>query len=113
MSLSLSESFTNDAATGTASYPTSGASGTATSANATVSVVYDAASRTYTITNGARSQSFAQGDIDLPSTTSRITVFKKTSGTTTDTLTLTKPGTSGILIYRYVGGGYWQRTVTG
>lgn len=113
MSLSLSESFTNDAATGTASYPTSGASGTATSANATVSVVYDAASRTYTITNGARSQSFAQGDIDLPSTTSRITVFKKTSGTTTDTLTLTKPGTSGILTYRYVGGGYWQRTVTG
>lgn len=113
MALSLSESFTNDASTGTASYPTSGASGTATSANATVSVVYDAASRTYTITNGARAQSFAQGDIDLTTTTSRITVYKKTSGSTTDTLTLTKPGTSGILTYRYVGGGYWQRTVTG
>jgi hypothetical protein len=78
-----------------------------------MSVVYDATSRTYTVTNGARSLAFTPAQIDAASSTPQITVYKRTSGTTADTLTLTKPGTSGRLTYKYVGAGFWQRTVDG
>lgn len=113
LTLTQSESFTNDATTGSVNYPKSGGSGTSTSATANISIVFDAASRTYTITNGARTQSFGSANLDAAASNSQISVFKKTSGTTTDTLTLTKPGTTGALNYKYVGGGFWQRTVDG
>ena len=111
--LTLSETFTNDAATGTVNYPKTGDSGTSTAAASSVSVVFDATSRTYTITNGARSQSFATANIDTTASTSQLTVYKRVTGNTTDTLTLTRPGQAGRLTFRYVGGGFWQQTIDG
>jgi hypothetical protein len=64
------------------------------------------------ISTGGRTAVFSPGDIDNTLSTAQATVYVKKSGSTTDTLTLTKPGTSGHLTYQYVGGGYWQRTVT-
>jgi hypothetical protein len=63
------------------------------------------------ITVGGRSQTFAPGDIDSAASSASATAYVKTSGATTDSLTLTKPGTSGPFTYQFVGGGYWQRTV--
>ncbi|WP_226698940.1 transferrin-binding protein-like solute binding protein [Qipengyuania gaetbuli] len=40
-------------------------------------------------------------------------VYVKRSGDRTDSLTLTRPGTSGPLTYRYVGSAFWQRTNIG
>lgn len=106
----LSESFTNDGAAGTVNYPKSGAGGTTSAAAANLSFIYDATTRTYSVTEGSNNQSFAPGTKDAALSNSQITVYKRTSGTTTDTLTLTNPGTSGALTYKYVGGSYWQRT---
>lgn len=113
LNLTQSENFTNDAATGSGTYDNGGGGTAASAGPATLTVAYDAGSRTYTITNGGRSLAFAPSHIDAPSSNSAITVYKRTSGTTTDTLTLTKPGTSGKLTYRYVGSGFWQRTTQG
>lgn len=113
ITLNQSENFTNDAAVGTASYPTFSGNGTSSTSAGPVQVSYDAATRTYTLTSGARSQAFAPGNIDTAQSSGAATVYTKTSGTTTDTLTLTKPGTTGPLTYKYVGAAVWQRTVTG
>lgn len=40
-------------------------------------------------------------------------VYVKTSGSVTNSLTLTRPGTSGPLTYQYVGSAFWQRTNVG
>lgn len=109
----VSETFATDASTGTVNYPKSGAPGTASAAVSTISVAYDAATSSYTITAGSRSQQFGPANIDASTTGPQITVYKRVSGTTTDTLTLTKPGTSGSLTYQYVGAGFWQRTIDG
>ena len=113
LNLTKSETFTNDGVTGSASYPNSGTNGTTSSAKATIGIVYDAATKTYTITNGSRSRAFASGTIDGALSNSKQNVFKIVNGSTTDTLTLNKPGTSGALTYKYVGAGFWQRTTTG
>lgn len=43
-----------------------------------------------------------------------LAVYKVVDGSATDTLSLTAPGTSAqSLIYKYVGGGFWQHTVAG
>lgn len=60
-----------------------------------------------------RTLTFLAGDIDAAQTTAELTVYKKVSGSTTDTLTLTKPGSAGRFTYTYVGGAFWQRTVQG
>lgn len=109
----LSESFTNDAATGSASYPKSGATPTRSASQSNATIVYEAATQKYTVSVGSRSQSFLPSDIDNAQSTSAITVHVKRSGTTTDSLTLTKPGTSGRFTYKYVAGGFWQKTVDG
>jgi hypothetical protein len=108
----VSESFTNDATTGTVSYPTSGAAGTSTAAATTLTVSYDAGSNSYLISVPGRSQTFRPGDRDAAQSSAASTVYVRTSGSTTDSLTLLNPSTTaGPLAYRYVGAGYWQRTV--
>ena len=109
----LSESFTNDAATGSASYPKSGATPTRSASQSTATLVYEAATQKYTVSVGSRNQSFLPSDIDNAQSTSAIAVYVKRSGSTTDSLTLTKPGTSGRFTYKYVAGGFWQKTVDG
>lgn len=109
-----SESFTNDAATGSVSYPTSGTSGTSTAAQSSLAVSYDASASSYTISLPGRSQTFRPSDRDPAASSSSADVFVRTSGTTTDSLTLLKPSTAGgPLAYRYVGAGFWQRTING
>lgn len=109
-----SESFVNDAASGTASYPLTGAAGTSNAAPATLTVSYDAAAGSYAITTAGRSQTFLPSDRDAAQSSGAVSVFIKTNGSTTDSLTLNKPSaTPGTLAYRYVGLGFWQRTVEG
>jgi len=94
--------------------PTNGTAGTTSGGPSTLSVSYDATSKDYTISVAGRSQTFAPGDINASkSSSSGATVYIKTSGSTTDSLTLTNAGTSGALTYEYVGAGFWQRTVQG
>lgn len=106
----MSENFTNDAASGSASVPKNGSAGANSMAFATVGVSYDASSQRYTISSSERTQSFSASDRDATQSNSAIDVYIRKSGNTTDSLTLTKPGTSGPLRYRYVGAGFWQRT---
>jgi len=109
----LSESFTNDAASGTATYPKNGGRPTTSAAAASATIVYEASSQKYTLTVNGRTQSFLQSDVDRTQSSAAVTVYVKTSGGTTDSLTLTNAGTSGRFTYRYVAGGFWQRTADG
>ena len=112
-SLTYSESFANSTASGVVSFPTSGAAPTASAGAATATIAYDAATRGYTLTVGTRSQTFLPANLDASQSSAQLAVYTKTNGSTTDTLSLTKPGTSGRFTYQYVGGGFWQRTITG
>ena len=71
----------------------------------------DATNQTYTMTVGAKSPSFGPASIDTALTNAAETVYQvKTGTTTTDSLTLTNPGTSGRFNYQYVGAALWQNT---
>lgn len=110
INLTKSEDFTNDAATGTASYSsTSGNFISASAAASALKVVYHQDTKTYSIT-GARARNFSPANLNSSKSNSNIAVYETTNGNTTDTLTLTKPGNSGLK-YQYVGAGFWQRTV--
>ena len=113
INLTQSESFTNDGAIGSASYPTTSGNFTSASSEGVVSFIYDAPSKTYTMTTQGLSQSFAPGEIDAAQSNANVTVYKKVTGNTTDSLVLTKPGTSGPFNFKYVGGAFWQRTIQG
>ncbi|KPL67944.1 hypothetical protein SZ64_07320 [Erythrobacter sp. SG61-1L] len=104
-----SRSFTNDAAEMSA--VSVGSAGiAATAAVKQMTITYDAATQAYTLTVGARSRSFGPGDLSQAKSTSKLAVYEISSGGVTDTLTLTKPGTSGQFTYRFVGGAFWQRS---
>ncbi|HKX87740.1 MAG TPA: hypothetical protein VJM13_00900, partial [Sphingopyxis sp.] len=79
----------------------------------TANIVYDATTQGYTLTVNDRSQTFLPADIDPGQSNATITVYVRTAGSTTDSLTLTNAGTSGPLTYRYVGSAFWQRTING
>ncbi len=49
-------------------------------------------------------------NIDAAQSNAGAVVYSRTNGNTTDTLTLTRPGTSGPITYTYVGGAFWQKT---
>jgi hypothetical protein len=112
LNLQNSEDFSNVAATGSASFPASGGS-TADAALSTATIHYDLASDSYTITTSGRTQTFSPSDFSAADSNQFIDVFIKTNGSVTDSLTLTRPGTSGPLTYEFVGGAFWQRTDTG
>ncbi|MBB5984876.1 hypothetical protein [Sphingobium lignivorans] len=81
-------------------------------ASGALTIAYDAGSRSYTISTAGRSATFAPADL-VESGSPDFISFEKL-GTTSEALTLTRPGTSGALTYRYVGGGAWERaTVSG
>jgi len=79
---------------------------------APLTIRYEASSKAYTVTISGRSQTFRPSDIDTAQSSAALTVYTKTSGSLTESLSLTAPGTSGVLTYKYVGGGYWQRVST-
>ena len=107
----VSESFTNNAATGTGSYPLNGDAAKVTAAKASLAFGYDAKTGAYTVSTAGRSQTFANADI-ASQNADQVTYARK-KGDTEDSLLLTKAGTSGALNYQYVGSGFWQRTRQG
>jgi hypothetical protein len=113
INLTSSESFVNDAATGSANFPKTGTGQTATATPTAMTVAYDLASKGYTLTVGSRSLTFLPSDIDAAQSNAGVAVYVKRNGTTTDSLSLTKPGTAGRFTYEFVGGGFWQRTTDG
>ena len=107
-----SETFRNIASVGTLSVPTSGANVTANAGPATLTFAYNASSQAYTVSDGTRSQTFTQANIDPAQTNGDLTTYKVVSGNTTDFLSLTTSGTTAGKT-RYVGAGFWQRQVNG
>ena len=79
----------------------------------TATISYEAANKSYTLTVDGRSQVFSPSDIDAGQSSAGANVYVKQNGDVTDSLTLTRPGTSGHLAYRYVGSAFWQRTTQG
>jgi hypothetical protein len=113
LNLTSSEDFTNVSATGSAIFPKSGTGQTASATFGSATIHYDVGANSYALTTGGRSQTFAPANIDTADSSALATAYLKTNGGTTDSLTLTKPGTSGPLTYKYVGGAFWQRTIDG
>lgn len=112
-SLVASQTFTNDATTHSATFNL-GTSQTISGASAksALTIQYDLASNTYTLATQGRSQSFAAAD--STSNANGQAVFKKTTGTTQDYLTLQAATFGGSGGTKYVGLGFWQRnTVSG
>ncbi len=74
------------------------------------SIRYDAATQSYTVTNSTRTMTFTAAD-EVSSGSVDFKAYGKSSGNTADSLSLTTPGTTGALQYRYVGGGAWESIV--
>lgn len=102
----MSESFTNDAATGSAVYPY-GTLPPPTASAQTLKVTYDAGSQSYTIEVPGRSQTFRPAD-KVASGDPNVTGYVRTNGNTTDQLALSNPSAATL---SYVSTGIWARTV--
>lgn len=111
ISLTKSEDFTNDAASLNAAYSLATPNNPTTSITQkqTLSILYDAAAKSYKITVAGRSLTFLATDLSASQSSAAVTVYEKKSGTVTDTVTLTNPGTTGRFTYKFVGGAFWQR----
>jgi len=110
--LKVSQSFTNDAATfkGTWDVPT-GTAIQGTSKTGVLSIRYDAGSGSYAVSTEGRSQSF--GASDVTSQDAYDTMYRRTDGSHSETLTLVKQPYTGQAAKRYVAMGSWQSsTVT-
>lgn len=109
----LTEAFTNDAVNSAGQFFADERrveNGMSTTGGLTIA--YNAAAQSYTISTASRTATFAPADL-VVSGSADFTSYEKI-GATSEALTLTRPGTSGALTYRYVGGGAWERaTVTG
>jgi hypothetical protein len=105
-----SESFTNAGSRAAATFTAGGATATASAISA--AITFNAANNSYALTTPTGSITFGPSDVDATQSSAGAVVYVKTSGNRTDTLTLTRPGTSGPITYRYVGGAFWQRTTT-
>jgi hypothetical protein len=102
-----SESFVNDASQ--ASSPTSPLypnEPVASAAAATFS--YDAASKTYSWKVDGKTKTFAPADVNNAILSGSPAPYQILGLPASDTLTLTKAGTSGRFTYEYVGAALWQ-----
>ena len=88
----------------------SGAQGAFSAKDVPAVIRYDQTSNSYTLTVDNRTQTFRPADLDTTQSNASVAVYVRTNGSTTDSLTLTKPGTSGTFNFKYVGGAFWQRT---
>jgi len=61
------------------------------------------------VSDGVNTETFLPGDIDASQSNSVLRVYRHAGANSEYTLSLTLPGTSGALTYRYVGAGFWQR----
>jgi len=90
--------------------PSSGGT-TGSSASATATISYKASDQSYTLSTSGGTITFRPTDLDASLTTDAQLVYMKKSGSTTDTLTLTRPGTTGPVTYQYVGSAFWQHSL--
>ena len=111
----ISESFVNDAKTQTAYMPITSAQPNTVTSNP-LTIEYKASTQTYTVSTQGRTQDFGPADKDATLSNADATVYKRTSGALTETLSLSKnstnPGTPDAPRFRYVGSGLWERTQT-
>lgn len=109
----VSERFTTDAVTGTAEYPADGGA-TVNAAQSALDFRYDASNGNYVVSTNGRSQNFGTAQRDSALSTPKLDVYKRTSGSVTDTLALrthsTQPSTPDDPNFQYAGAGLWQRT---
>jgi hypothetical protein len=112
-SLSVNQSFSNNAVAASASYPSSGGNGTVVQAtNTALTISYEAATQTYVVSANGTSQSFSTGGATPPAAGAQLLTQK--NGATTDTLTLYNSApVSNAMITQYVQAGYWQHTTQG
>jgi len=104
----VSESFVNDAANASGRFFADERTVENGAAEAgALTIAYDATSGSYTISTAGRSAVFAPADL-VDSGSADFISFEH-GGTTSEALTLTRPGTTGALTYQYVGGGAWER----
>ena len=106
-----SENFANIASAGLASISRLNAVPTFDHGAITLQVVYDAATKSYALKTGATSETFAPADKDASLSNAAVTTYKHLKGADASYLTLTVPGTASGQT-RYVGAGFWQRSVT-
>lgn len=106
----ITQTFPNDAADESGTFQSNGSPVTNAHASiaTTFTVSYNATTQSYTVSTTGRTQTFAPAD-QVASGSTDFNAYQKSSGTTTDSLSLTVPGTSGALQYQYVGGGAWER----
>ena len=109
LALTASESFDNNA-TGFAGtfYPDARACGCLAATRA-LTIRFDTATGGYTVDDGVNAETFLPGDVDASQSNSVLRVYRHAGANGDYTLSLTLPGTSGALTYRYVGAGFWQR----
>lgn len=111
--LRASQSFTNNAATGTAAFDlASSKTLSGSTAVAPLTIAYDAGSNSYTISTQGRSQTFAPAN--LSSAASGQSVYAKSDGANSDRLTLFSASVTGASANgpQYVGMGFWQRNTS-
>lgn len=96
-------------ATGSATYRTGSQSASGAATPATIH--FDLATLSYTVTTSSGTQTFRPSDLSATDSTPQVAVYIRRNGATSDSLSLTKPGTSGRFTYQYVGGAYWQHVV--
>lgn len=108
--LTRSDAFVATAQRASAVYPGNGTSPRFASATP-LTVRYDATTQSYTVEEGGGSATFAPAD--QVGTSNRLAdLFQITASGSTDTLRLTKTGSSGAALTRYVAGGIWNRDAT-
>lgn len=103
-----SQSFSAISTRGTATANGDTTSGSTSTPTATIK--WDATAKAWTLTTGGGSITFTNADIDATNSQGAATVYLRTNGSTSDSLTVTKAGTSGRLTFRYVGSAFWQHT---
>ena len=112
-SLTASQSFSNNAASATATIAASANVTAAASTSQPMTFSYDLASNSYTVSTQGRSQTFAPAS--QASAKGGIAVYAVTNGATADRLTIETASVTGYAATspQYSGLGYWQRTVSG
>lgn len=108
----VSQTFPVNSAGWIASYPKGGGAATPLQFNNAISTIaYDAASDSYNLKVDGAVQVFGPANLMPAKSTAQFSVYELPGPNGTTTLTLTKPGTSGSLTYRFVGGALLQRLI--
>lgn len=107
-----SDSFVNIATRGSANFD-SNAQTTGSGGAETASIAYKSGTQGWTLSTNGGSITFLPSDIDASQSNSAVAVYLRRSGSTTDSLTITRGAKTGRFTYRYVGSAFWQHSQVG